>query len=73
MAFFKKLTKKVVNDVKETVKEETQKTTEEIKNDILDTVKEYLPQICLFAGGILLCAFLRRPVPVTVKVVVRQV
>lgn len=73
MALFKKLTKKVVEDVKETVKEETHKTTEEIKEDVIGKVKEYLPQILMFAGGLILLCVAKKPVPVVVKVIVKQV
>lgn len=67
MALFKKLTKKVVEDVKETVKEETHKTTEEIKEDVVGKIKEYLPQILMFAGGLILLCVAKKPVPVVVR------
>ena len=77
MALFQKLTKKVAGSVKDTVKEtvreETHKTTEELKSDIIGKVKEYLPQIATLACGLILLYAARRPVPVVVKVVVKQV
>lgn len=73
MALFKKITKKVVQDVKETVAEETHKTTEEIKDEVINKVKEYLPQILMFAGAIIFVGVAKRQPPVTVKVIVKQV
>lgn len=70
MALFKKLTKKVVEDVKETVKEETHKTTGEIKEEVVSKVKEYLPQIVAFLGGLVLILIAKKPTTVKVKVVV---
>lgn len=72
MGVFKKLTTKVVEDVKETVKEETHKTTDEIKEEVISKVKEHLPQILMFAGGLILVCLAKKPVPVVVKVVVKQ-
>lgn len=72
MAFFKKLTKKVVADVKETVKEETAKTTDEIKEDIKATLKENWPVILAAAAGLILFGVVKKPT-VTVKVIVKQV
>lgn len=73
MAVFKKLTKKVVDDVKTTVQEETQKTTEEIKEEVVSKVKEYLPQMLMFVGGLILVSIAKKPTPVVVKVIVKQV
>lgn len=73
MALFKKLTKKVVSDVKETIKEETHKTTEEIKSDALSAVKEVLPELLVIAAGIVGLIILKKPTPVVVKVIVKQV
>lgn len=73
MALFKKITKKVVNDVKETVAEETHKTTEEIKEEVVSKLKEYLPQILMFAGAIIFISVAKKQPPVTVKVIVKQV
>ena len=73
MALFKKITKKVVNDVKETVAEETQKTTEEIKEELITGVKKYLPQILAFTGAIIFAAIVKKQPTVTVKVIVKQV
>lgn len=73
MAFFKKLTKKVVNDVKETVKEETTKTTDEIKEEIISKVKAYLPQAIIFTGALILVCIAKKPTPVVVKVIVKAV
>lgn len=73
MALFKKLTKKVVSDVKETIKEETHKTTEEIKSDVLSAVKEVFPELLVVAAGIVGLIILKKPTPVVVKVIVKQV
>lgn len=72
MAFFKKLTKKVVTDVKETVKEEAAKTTDEIKEDIKTTLRENWPVILAAAAGLILFGVVKKPT-VTVKVIVKQV
>lgn len=72
MAFFKALTKKVVNNVKETVKEETAKTTDEIKEDIKAAFKDNWPIILAAIGGLVLFGVVKKPT-VTVKVIVKQV
>ena len=66
MALMKKLTEKVVKDVKETVAEEAKKTGKDVKRDIL-------PVVAAFGVGILIACVFRRPqtIPVTVKVVLK--
>ncbi len=68
----KTLTSKVVKDVKETVKEEANKTTDEIKTEVLEATTDILPY--LVVGGILLLGvcLARKPAPITVKVVLKQ-
>ena len=68
-----KITKKAVDKVKQTVKEETHKTTEEIKSDVLSAVKEVLPELLVVAAGIVGLIILKKPTPVVVKVIVKQV
>lgn len=70
---FKKLVKKVSADVKEAVKEETAKTTEEIKSDVVSALKEAAPVIAAFVGALTLLLIAKKPTPVVVKVVVKQV
>lgn len=70
---FKKMAKKAAEGVKEAVKEETQKTTEEIKADIVAGVKKYLPEILAFAGALIIVCIAKKPTPVVVKVIVKQV
>lgn len=72
MAIIKKLSKKIISDVKETVKEETQKTTTEIKSGVVGTIKEYLPDILLLGGFLIGVAILKKPAPVVVKIVLKQ-
>ena len=68
----KTLTSKVGKDVKETVKEEANKTTDEIKTEVLEATNDILPY--LVVGGILLIGvcLVRKPAPITVKVVLKQ-
>ncbi len=68
----KSLTIKVVRDVKDTVREEANKTTEEIKGDILEASTDVMPY--LLVGGIILVGIClaRKPAPVTVKVILKQ-
>lgn len=67
---FQKITKKVVDGVKETVKTETQKTTDEVKNDILTIVKAVTPIILGMVAIIAIVTIIRKPMPV-IKVVVK--
>ena len=67
---FQKITKKVVDGVKETVKTETQKTTDEVKNDILTIVKAVTPIILGMVAIIAVVTIIRKPMPV-IKVVVK--
>lgn len=69
---FQKITKKVVDGVKETVKTETQKTTDEVKNDILSIVKAVTPIILGMVAIIAIVTIIRKPMPV-IKVVVKAV
>lgn len=71
MALFKKLTKKIVADVKETVAEEAKKTSADVKDEIVDRVSDILPVVIAFGVGVLVAAIFRKPqtIPVTVKVV----
>lgn len=70
---FKKLAKKVTHGVKEVVREETQKTTDEIKDDILNGVKALIPFILCVVGALAVVAALRKPIPVSIKVIVKPV
>lgn len=73
MAFFKKITEKVVKDVKETVAEEAKKTGKTVKEEVVDKVNDILPVVIAFGAGLLIAAVARRPqaVPVTVKVILK--
>lgn len=66
-----KITKKAVDKVKQTVKEETHKTTKELKKDIVNSLKDAAPIITGIIGTVLVLCIARPKV--TVKVVVKQV
>lgn len=66
-----KITKKAVDKVKQTVKEETHKTTKELKRDVINGLKEAAPMIVAAIGAVLVLCIARPKV--TVKVVVKQV
>lgn len=69
MALFKKLTSKIVTDVKETVAEEAKKTGKDVKETVGEVVRDILPVVAAFALGILVAAIFRRPqAPVIVVV-----
>lgn len=69
----KSMTRKIVRDVKETVKEEANKSKEEIKGEILETSTDILPYAALFIGGLILICIAKKPSPVVVKLVVKAV
>lgn len=73
MAFFKSITRKIVTDVKEVVKEEGKKTTDEFKQDVASGIKEILPDILVVVGFIGAIVLIKKPTPVVVKVVLKQV
>lgn len=66
-----KITKKAVDKVKQTVKEETHKTTKELKKDIVNRLKDAAPIIAGVIGTVLVLCIARPKI--TVKVVVKQV
>ena len=69
---FQKITRKVVDGVKETVKHETQKTTDEVKNDIFNVVKAAAPIILGVVAIVAITVLVRRPMP-TIKIIVKAV
>lgn len=70
MALFKKLTSKIVTDVKETVAEEAKNTGKDIKEEIVERASDILPVVAAFVLGIVICAvFKRSQPPVTVVLV----
>lgn len=68
----KTITQKIAKDVKDTIKEEANKTTDEIKTEVLETTTDLMPY--LIVGGIILVGvcLARKPAPITVKVVLKQ-
>lgn len=73
MGLFKKVAKKVTTDVKDVIKEEASKTTDEIKKGVINTLIDILPYALAFAGAAVLFSILRKPVPITVKIVIDHV
>lgn len=73
MALFKKLTKKIVEDVKDTVKEETHKTTGEIVDEAKSRMYDILPEAIMFISGLVLISIVKKPTPVIVKVIVEHI
>lgn len=72
MEVFKKLTKSIATNVKETVKEEASKTAEEIKGEFLEATGDILPIIGVILASAVLISIIKRPAPVVVKVVFKQ-
>lgn len=73
MGFFKKVAKKVTTDVKDVIKEEASKTTDEIKKGVINTLIDILPYALAFAGAAVLFSILKKPAPITVKIVIDHV
>lgn len=69
---FQKITRKVVDGVKETVKNETQKTTDEVKNDIFNVVKAAAPIVLGVVAIVAITVLVRRPMP-AIKIIVKAV
>lgn len=68
----KTVAQKAVSTTKEVIKEEASKTGDEIKEDVKNAAVSLIPIAATILAAALFIAVLKRPVPVVVKVIIKQ-
>lgn len=68
----KTVAQKAVSTTKEVIKEEASKTSDEIKEDIKSVAVNLVPVALTILAAAVLIAILKKPIPVVVKVVIKQ-